>query len=234
MTAFSDIQEHFRSKNDDELLSLASSAKWMTPESRLTLIEALRRRLETSHPSNIQLIHGWYAVFVHRNNICFPDLCPSCLRKGADTPVGVGAHIETKKRFAFTKNRGISLSIPHCKECADKSSHRHRLIAWPTYTAIVIWAVICVVFHLGKLGLYFGGIFLSLPMVLLLRDRAVVTLGDFGEDWVECRFRSHEYAEAFAALNHVVSENKETIREELEAAIESVRTYPSDPARQEF
>jgi hypothetical protein len=81
-------------------------------------------------------------------------------------------------------------------------------------------------FGLGRL-VYWGAILLSLPVVFLSRHRVAVRLGDFDEDWVECRFRSPQYAEAFASLNQVVTQNTETLREELEAAIHAVRETSS-------
>jgi hypothetical protein len=64
----------------------------------------------------------------------------------------------------------------------------------------------------------------SLPMVSLLREGAAVTLGDFGPGWLECRFKSPKYAEAFASVNHAMAQNAENIREELEAGIQSIQT----------
>jgi len=83
--ALSQLQENFKAKSDGELLSLASSAAQMTPESRLVLLEELRQRVDTlkKHSNSIQLVHGWYTVVVSRENISFPDSCPNCLRKGA-------------------------------------------------------------------------------------------------------------------------------------------------------
>ena len=74
---------------------------------------------------------------------------------------------------------------------------------------------------------YFGALLFSLPMVLLLRESAAVTLGDFGPDWLECRFRSPKYAEAFASVNHAMAQNAENIREEMEAGIQSIQSLAS-------
>lgn len=52
-------------------------------------------------------------------------------------------------------------------------------------------------------------------MILLLREGAAVTLGDFGTDWIESRFQSAKYAEAFASVNRALEDNKEGIQEEL-------------------
>jgi len=60
-------------------------------------------------------------------------------------------------------------------------------------------------------------------MLLLLREGAAVALGDFGPDWIECRFRSAKYAEDFATMSHALELNRETIREELEHAIKSIQ-----------
>jgi len=84
-----------------------------------------------------------------------------------------------------------------------------------------------VAFNLGKLAVYFGTFVLAAPMIALLREGAAVTLGDFGDDWIECRFRKPEYAEAFATANHVVAQNAETIQDELATAINAVRGFNS-------
>jgi hypothetical protein len=82
-TALTNLQENFKAKSDDELLSLASGVVDMTPESRLVLLEELRRRVESGkdHPTKIQLVHGWYTVVVDSANISFPAICPKCLEK---------------------------------------------------------------------------------------------------------------------------------------------------------
>lgn len=60
-------------------------------------------------------------------------------------------------------------------------------------------------------------------MIFLSRSGVAVRLGDFDKDWVECRFRSLQYAEAFASVNEVVAQNTETLREQVEAAINTVQ-----------
>jgi hypothetical protein len=74
---------------------------------------------------------------------------------------------------------------------------------------------------------YFGALLFSLPMVLLLREGAAVTLGHFDADQLECRFRSPQYAEAFASVNHVLESNTENVREQLELAMKSIQGLAS-------
>jgi Mn-dependent DtxR family transcriptional regulator len=59
---------------------------------------------------------------------------------------------------------------------------------------------------------------------MYLYDRtSAVKLGDYGEEVVEYRFRSHEYAMAFATINNVQAENAETLQSQLEHAISAIR-----------
>jgi len=84
---------------------------------------------------------------------------------------------------------------------------------------LVAWFVACWIFHFLRLVAYFGALLLSFPMLLLLRQGAAVELGDFGPDWIECRFQSAKYAEDFASINHALEPNRDNIQEELEQAI---------------
>jgi hypothetical protein len=221
----SDIQEHFRVKNDEELLSLASAARDMTPDSRLALLAELQRRCDTTirGSATVQLIHGWYTVFTQRANIHFPDSCPNCLRKPADTEISATSQERVKHRLIYAKRESVTLKIPYCRECARKLKYRRRLVAWPSYVVIVAWIAFCIWFGLGKLALFVGGVLLSLPLISFLRESAAVRLGDFETEWLEFRFRSSDYAEKFASANNVLAQNTETIRDDFLAAIESVR-----------
>jgi hypothetical protein len=227
--AFSKLQENFKAKRDGELLSLASNAAEMAPESRLVLLEELRQRVNAmkDHPTSIQLVHGWYTVLISREHISFPDICPTCLQKGADAEIAVPSMNQEQNRLLYVKLRSVTLRFPSCQRCARRMTRRNRLISWPSYFVLVAWFVFCWMFHLGRLAAYFGALLFSLPMVLLLRQGAAVTLGDFGTDWLECRFRSPKYAEAFASVNHAKEQNTENIREEMEAGIQSIQSLAS-------
>jgi hypothetical protein len=236
--ALANLQENFKAKSDDELLSLASSVVDMTPESRIVLLEELRRRVERGkdHPTKMQLIHGWYTVVVDSANISFPAICPKCLEKKADTSVSITSQVHRKDRLLRPRTRDeYRLEFPHCRTCASRLSRRSKVISWPSYTVVIAWFVSCLLFGLGRLVAYFGAMLLSLPMILLLREGASVTLGDFGPDWIECRFQSAKYADEFASMNHALEENTESIQEELEQAVKSVQRIasvePSKPDR---
>jgi hypothetical protein len=225
-TALTNLLENFKAKSDDELLSLVSSVVDMTPESRLVLLEELRRRVEMGkdHPTKVQLVHGWYTVVVDSANISFPAICPKCLEKKADTSVSVTSQAHRKDRLLRPLTRDeYRIEFPHCRTCASRLSRRNRVISWPSYSVLIAWFVACLLFDLGRLVAYFGALLLSLPMILLLREGAAVTLGDFGPDWIECRFQSAKYAEEFASMNHALEDNKESIQEELEQAVKSVQ-----------
>jgi hypothetical protein len=221
----SDIREHFRAKTDGELLSLASHARDMTPYSRLALLAELQRRLDTAikGSASVQLVHGWYTVFVQRANIRFLDVCPNCLRKSADADISVTSQATMKYRVIYTKRESVTLKVPYCRDCAKKLKYRTRLVAWPSYLAIAGWIGFCIWFNLGKLAVFVGSVLLSLPLVSVLREASAVTLGNFDKDWLEFRFRSPDYAEKFASANNILAQNTETIRDDFLAAIESVR-----------
>jgi hypothetical protein len=221
----SEIQENFRSKADGDLLSLASTSSAMSPESRVVLLEELKRRHNTikDDPTTIQLVHGWYTVFVHRGSISFPEQCPNCLRASADTGITFNSKTETRYRVLYVKQRSLTLRVPYCRECATRLTLRRTIAACTSGCIIIAWLVACWKFDLGQPAVVWGTMMLSVPVVLLSRQGAAVRLGDFGVDWLECRFRSAEYAEAFASANHVLQHNTDTIREEFEAAINSVQ-----------
>jgi len=154
----SKLQENFKAKRDGELLSLASSAAEMTPESRLVLLEELRQRVDAmkDHSTSIQLVHGWYMVIVSRENISFPDSCPNCLQKGADAEIAVTSKNQEQKRLVYTKLRSLTLRFPYCRDCARRVMRRNKLISWPSYCVVIAWFVACWMFHLGRLAAYLG------------------------------------------------------------------------------
>jgi hypothetical protein len=224
-TDLSEIQANFKAKNDEDLFSLALEVSGMTPESRLALLGELQRRFQAikDRTASIQLVHGFYTVFVPRTNIHFPDICPNCLRKGADTLIETSSQTKTRHRVVYVKYENAALSFPYCVNCAKQVRRLRRLTSWPSYCILIVWFIACWKLELGRLAAFWGAIVLSLPFVFLSRNGVAVRLGDFGEDWVECRFRSLQYAEAFASVNQVVAQNTETLREEFEAAIHMVR-----------
>ena len=224
--ALSEIQGHFRAKTDGELLSLASNAEDITAESRIALLEEMRGRLDAvvRDSAKIQLIHGWYTVFVQRANISFPSKCPKCLREGANTEVAIRSQTDVKHRIVYTEHQSVAVKVPYCSDCASKLKYKTRLIAWPSYLLVFGWIAVCAWLNLGKLAIFVGSTILLLPLVALSREHAAVTLGDSEKDWLEFRFRSSEYAEAFASSNNVLSQNAETIRDEFSAAIKSMKS----------
>ncbi len=85
------------------------------------------------------------------------------------------------------------------------------------------WVVVFVQFRVPKLAIYVGGFITSLPIVYLYDRTSAVKLGEYGENVVEYRFRSQEYAKAFTTLNNVQWENAETLQSQLEEAISSIQ-----------
>ncbi len=55
---------------------------------------------------------------------------------------------------------------------------------------------------------------------------SAVKLGDYSDEVVEYRFKSRQYADAFATANHVVAENAETLEKELSEAISTMQGTP--------
>lgn len=136
-SALSKLQENFRAKTDDELLSLALNGTEMTLESRLVLLEELQRRVKRvkEHPTKIQLVHGWYTVIVDGADVSFPPICPKCVTKSADRKVSVTSRVHTKNRLVYTKHQNVTLEFPHCRACANRISRRNKLISWLSYSA---------------------------------------------------------------------------------------------------
>lgn len=205
----------------------------MTPDSRLALLTELQRRLDTTikGASTVQLFHGWYTVFSRRVNIRFPEVCPNCLLKPADTDIPVRSQATTKYRVVYTKHETVTLKVPYCRDCAKKLKNRTRLVAWPSYLVIAAWIGVCIGFNLGKLVMFLGGVVLSLPLVSVFREASAVTLGGYDKEWLEFRFRSSDYAEQFASVNDVLAQNTETIKDDFLAAIESVRAAGEPASR---
>lgn len=85
------------------------------------------------------------------------------------------------------------------------------------------WIAVAIWLRLPRFGIYLGIFTLSTPFVYLYDRTSAVRLGDFGEELLEYRFRSHDYAKSFATLNNVHAENAETIQGELEEAISRTR-----------
>jgi len=87
----------------------------------------------------------------------------------------------------------------------------------------LMWVVAFIRFRVPRFAIYIGGFITSLPLVYLYDRTSAVKLGEYGENVVEYRFRSQEYARVFATLNNVQSENAETLQSQLEGAISSIQ-----------
>ncbi len=109
-----EIQENFKAKAGGDLLSLASTASAISPETRIVLLQELERRLDSvkDQPKTIQLVHGWYTVFVQRRDIKFPDRCPSCLLSGASTAVAFNSNTDTRYRAFLRQSSKPNLASP--------------------------------------------------------------------------------------------------------------------------
>src|SRR5690348_1579348 len=123
-----DLQSTFSQETDAALIQLAAGASGMTPEARQMLLHELEGRMRAAQNSGetVRKIGGWYAVAVPRASVEFPNLCPRCLRNGADEPVTFEADIEKKRLFKDEVVGKESIKVPHCRNCARalRSSRR--------------------------------------------------------------------------------------------------------------
>jgi hypothetical protein len=112
--------------------------------------------------------------------------------------------------------------VPHCSNCAAELK-RSRFI-WSCVGGMfgILWLAAVIWFQVPRFVTYIGFFTIALPVGYFYDRTSAVKLGDHGSGVVEYRFRSHEYAKAFAALNNVEAENVETIQTELEEAISSL------------
>ena len=219
------IRENFQSKVDTELLELAASSEGMTPDSRFLLLQELQSRLtKTKVAGNtVQLVHGWYTVTAPISGIKFPECCPRCSRSAADTTLRFKSLEHRKFRLFYWKTEGVVLAVPHCSGCAANLKRTRSICSWAGGLLALTWVVVFVQFRVPKLAIYVGGFITSLPIVYLYDRTSAVKLGEYGENVVEYRFRSQEYAKAFTTLNNVQWENAETLQSQLEEAISSIQ-----------
>lgn len=106
--------------------------------------------------------------------------------------------------------------------------HQARVMTFISVCLLLIWLGISEQYHFASTAIRSGFVFLLLPVLILSRGNTSVRVGDFGEDWVECRFRLELYAQAFASSNYVVAENTDSTRDEIAAAIQSIRAAIGD------
>lgn len=219
------IQAGFRTKLDEELVVLAANASGMKPEARIALLTELRTRCDAlkNCSTTIPLVQGFYAVQVSREGIKFPDVCPNCLKQGADTPIDSQSRSKINQGFFRTRRRYLTLHIPHCAQCAKSLNRKGKTLSWLVTCAAVAWGVACWYFNLGRLAFVAGLLALFVPVTIELQSGIAVKLGDFDDTHLECGFKFPEYAESFASMNHVVAQNRDTFQNEMVAAISSIQ-----------
>jgi hypothetical protein len=219
------IRKNFLSKTDTELLDLVSSGPETTSEARFLLVQELQRRLAGAKQAaeTVPLRHGWYTIVAPTVGIRFPELCPRCSRI-ADSNSLPFKSLENRRFGLFFggTTRAVS-NVPHCSNCAAELK-RSRTICSSTRALVgFLWIAAVVWLRIPRFVSYVGIPTISAPFVYLYDRTSAVKLGDFSEGFVEYRFRSHEYAKAFALLNNVQAENAETLQSELEEAISRIR-----------
>jgi hypothetical protein len=219
------IRKNFQLRADTELLGLAASSKEMTSEARFLLLQELDSRLAKTKEARetVQLIHGWYTVIAPIAGIKFPDSCPRCFRSGAGTPLRFTSLESHQFRFFHWKSDGVISAIPHCSDCAAELRRTRAIWSWTGGILGFLWLATAIWFRIARSVIVFGFFVISVPIAYLYDRTSTVKLGDYGKEVLEYRFKSHEYAKVFALMNHVHAENAETLQNQLEDAISSIR-----------
>lgn len=219
------VRQTFQSKADTELLELTASAEGLTSEARLLLLQELQNRLAKAKetPETVQLVHGWYTVVAPTTGIQFPPSCPRCCRSEASSSLRFGSPERRRFHRFWWKTTSVASSVPHCSECAAELK-RSRVI-WSSVGGMfgILWLAVVVWFQVPRFISYIGFFMIALPVGYFYDRTSAVKLGDHEGGVVEYRFRSHEYAKAFAILNHVQAENAETMQTDIEEAISRLR-----------
>ena len=219
------VRQNFRSKTDSELLQVAALGQELTPEAHLVLIQELRDRLAKvkETPETVRLVHGWYTVVAPITGIKFPELCPRCRRSETASSLRFGSPERRRFHSFWWKTTSVVSSVPHCFTCAAELK-RSRFI-WSCVGGMfgILWLATVIWFHVPRFVTYIGFVTIGVPVGYFYDRTSAVKLGDHESGVVEYRFRSHEYAKAFAVLNNVQAENAETIQTELEEAISGLR-----------
>jgi len=219
------VRQNFQHKADTELLELAATSVWMTSEARLLLLQELQGRWAKAKQARetVQLVHGWYTVVAPIAGIKFPHSCPRCARSEANSSIRFKSLEQRKFRLVYWKSDSVVSAIPHCSECAAQLKRTRTICSVAGVFLASLWLAIAIWFRVPRLVSYIGFFAISLPIMYLYDRTSAVKLGDYGEEVVEYRFRSHEYAMAFATINNVQAENAETLQSQLEHAISAIR-----------
>jgi len=218
------IRKNFQSKADTELLELASSGAEMSSEAKHLLRQELQNRLMKAQQvaETVQLNHGWYTVVTPKAGVSFPDFCPRCSRLANNTSLRFASPAQRKFRFFYWKTTQAVANVPHCLGCVAELKRSRAVCSWTWGLAGLLWIACAIWFQMPRFVIYIGVFTISTPFVYLYDRTSAVKLGDFGEEFIEYRFRSHGYAKAFAVLNNVQNQNAETLQAELEEAISRI------------
>lgn len=220
------IRSNFQSKTDTELLNLATSGTEMTSEARSLLLQELRIRLARTKEAaeTIRLSHGWYTVVAPQNGVKFPEFCPRCSRSADSGSLRFESPEQRRFRLFYWKATKAVSNVPHCSGCVAELTRSRTFCSWTWGLVGLLWIAAAIWLGLPRLIVYAGLFVISTPFVYLYDRTSAVKLGDFSGEFVEYRFRSHNYAKAFALLNDVQTENGETLQSELEEAISQIHT----------
>lgn len=217
------VRRNFQSKTDTELLDLANSGAGMTPDSRSLLLQELQSRLEKTRRAaeRIPLFHGWYTVVAPKVGVRFPEFCPRCSRV-ADSTARFKPPERRRFRFFYWKSTRAVSNVPHCYACVAELERSRSICSWTWGLVGLLWIAVAIWLGIPRFVVYMGVFVISTPFVYLYDRASAVKLGDFSDKFVEYRFRSHTYANAFATLNNVQAENAETLQAELSEAVSRI------------
>jgi hypothetical protein len=215
------IRKNFQSKADTELLELAGSGAEISSEARHLLRQELQNRLMKVKQGveTVQLNHGWYTVVTPKTAVRFPEFCPRCSRLADNTSLRFASPEQRRLRFFYWKTTQAVANVPHCFGCVAELKRSRATCTWTWGLVGLLWIACAIWFQMPRFVIYIGVFTISTPFVYLYDRTSAVKLGDFSEEFIEYRFKSHAYAKAFAVLNNVQTQNAETLQAELEEAI---------------
>ena len=219
------IRANFESKADTELIELASSSAGISPDARFLLLRELQSRLEKAKQAaeSVPLKHGWYTVIAPRQEVKFPEICPRCSRFADSTSLKFAAPAQRKFHYVWWRTSQATSTVPHCSECVAELKRSRTVCLWAWNLVGFSWIAVSILLRVPRFGTYLGIFAISTPFVYLYDRTSAVRLGDSGDEFLEYRFRSHDYAKRFAIVNNVQAENTETLQGELEEAISRIQ-----------
>jgi hypothetical protein len=195
------IRKNFQGKTDTELLDLVNSGSEMTSDARFLLLQELQSRLEKAKQAaeTVPLIHGWYTVVAPIAGIKFPDFCPRCSRF-ADSSCRFESSEHRGFRLFYWKTTRAASNVPHCSMCVAELQRSRTVCSWAWCLVGFLWIAPAIWLRVPRSIIYAGLFAISAPFVYLYDRTSVVKVGDFGEGFVEYRFKIARICEDFCVV----------------------------------